>query len=105
MFRGSSRSLALLGGLSLLAGSALAAGATEPGKPAPPTAEQRSKMAEMHRRMADCLASDRSIDECRAEMQASCAQIGYAGACGMMAGGGHRMGGGPMHANPPAPKQ
>jgi hypothetical protein len=105
MFRASSRSLAILTGVSLLASGALAAETKSGEKPAPPTQEQRAKMAEMHRQMADCLASDRPMDECRAQMQAGCAQPGMMGdaSCGAMHGG--PMMGGPMHAKPPAPKQ
>lgn len=58
-----------------------------------PTQEQRQKMAEAHRRMAECLASDRTWGDCHAEMHTSCQQ--HMGAQGCMAGGG--MGPGPHH--------
>jgi hypothetical protein len=80
----------------LASGSAMAA---DPAKPAPadPSPEQRHKMAEIHQRMADCLASTRPMAECRGEMQKSCQEMGK-GACSMMDGniGTGMMGGGMM---------
>jgi len=71
-----------------------------PTPPADPSPEQRQTMAELHRNMADCLASTRPIAECRAEMRAGCQQkLGQQG-CPMMgamgAGMGPGMGGGMM---------
>lgn len=54
--------------------------------------DQRQKMAEAHRRMADCLESDRSWAECHAEMHATCRQQMGGQGCPMMGGG---MGPGP----------
>jgi hypothetical protein len=107
MFRVPSRSIAMAVGLALLASAALAAEPKPPEKPAPPTPEQRATMATMHRQMADCLVSDRPIEECRAQMQAACAQSGMMGDAGCGMGRGGRMMGGPtpMRAKPPAPKQ
>ena len=34
--------------------------------------EDRAKMAEMHQKMADCLKSDKPMDECKKEMHKSC---------------------------------
>jgi hypothetical protein len=75
-----------------------AAHAAEPKKvpPAAPTAEQRQKMAEIHQKMADCLRSDRPIEECRSEMATACHDSLGADQCPMM--GKH--GGGMMHSHP-----
>ena len=107
MIRIPTRSLAMALGLALLSSGALAAEAKKGEQPAPPTQEQRAKMAAVHRQMADCLSSDRSMDECRAEMQKSCAGPGMMGdaSCSMMNGGHMGMMGGPMHGKPAAPKQ
>ncbi len=81
----------------LSGGSALAADPAESAA-ANPSPELRQKMADVHQKMAECLRSDRPIDECRAQMHAGCqATMGQAG-CPMMGGmmrpGG--MGGGMM---------
>jgi len=75
-----------------------------PPAPVEPTAEQRQKMAAIHRQMADCLGSDQPFAECREQMRAGCkAQMGEQGCPGMGMGFGGRHGrmGGPMM--PPAP--
>jgi hypothetical protein len=93
-------------GLALLAGGI--ASAEYPAKNAQrdPSAEQRQQMAEIHRKMADCLASTRPLAECRAEMHASCqAAMGKDG-CPMMMGSGHGMlGGGGMMQGAPKPPE
>jgi len=65
-----------------------------------PSKEVREKMATLHEQMAACLRSDKSIDECRAEMRRSCAQMVGAESCPLMG-----MGRGPGHARmmQPAP--
>lgn len=81
----------------VLAAAALASGPAFAADPAPQgaadlTKEQRQQLAAAHRRMADCLESDRSWAECHAEMHATCrATMGGSG-CPMMDGG---MGPGP----------
>lgn len=52
--------------------------------PTPPdlTAEQRKQMAEMHTKVAACLNSNKSMQECRDEMMANCP-----GGAGMHGGG------------------
>ncbi len=56
--------------LSSLVGSAVSA--EEPkGKPAM-TAEQRSKMAEAHEKMAVCLRSEKPMKDCHEEMRKAC---------------------------------
>jgi hypothetical protein len=42
------------------------------------TPEQRAKMAEHHQKMADCLKSDKPMDECHKEMKADCEAMGEA---------------------------
>jgi len=71
-------------------------------------------MAEIHRKMAECLASTRPIAECRDEMRTSCQRrLGQTG-CPMMGGmgagmghgrmgGGMRPGGGMMPGTPEVP--
>ena len=105
---------------ALVAAAALAAGgaalAADPGKSAPPapTPEQRKQMAEVHQRMAACLASDKPIAECRTEMWANCQSLMGKTGCPMMGGagwmgpgmmgGGQGMGPGMMRGAPPPPK-
>lgn len=36
------------------------------------TKEERQKMADVHTKMAECLNSDKSMDECHKEMRESC---------------------------------
>lgn len=53
------------------------------------TPEARKKMAEMHKKMADCLNSSKSMQECRNEMRSSMRALhdeGYCEDCGMMGG-------------------
>ena len=75
--------------------------ATEPppAAPADPTPAQRQGMAAIHRRMAECLVSERPFAECRSEMHGSCQKTLGAQGCPMMQGGGMgpgMMGGGRM---------
>ena len=55
-----------------------------------PTKEQRAKMAEMHSKMAECLKSEKPIDDCHAEMRAACTEAGPM-SCGMGMGMGMGM--------------
>lgn len=55
-----------------------------------PTKEQRQKMAEMHEKMATCLKSDRTIDECRTEMMKGCDEAFGKDGCPMMGKGMHK---------------
>lgn len=90
-------------GVALLGGPALAADEAPPA-PAPPSAEQREKLAVAHEQMAACLRSEKPFEECRAAMHASCQQTMGAQGCPMMGG---RMGMGMRHGrmggSPPAP--
>lgn len=43
------------------------------------TPEQKKMMAEKHQKLADCLKSDKSVDDCHKEMKADC----QTGKCGM----------------------
>lgn len=100
--------------LALVVAAALCAGgaamAADPALPplADPTPEQRQAMAEVHRKMAECLVSTRPFEECRAEMHASC-QAQHMGGCPMMGGpmgpgmGRGMHGPGMMGGAPPAP--
>ncbi len=61
----------------LFAGSVFAADSA-------PVKEDRQKMIEMHSKMAECLKSDKSTDECHKDMKSSCsckAHGGKAGGC------------------------
>ncbi len=49
-----------------------------------PSKEQREKMALVHEKMATCLRSDRTIEECHHEMQSSCAEAMGKEHCQMM---------------------
>jgi hypothetical protein len=79
---------ALLGILAMLGGYALAQdkGGTPTNAPQM-TAEQRSKMAEAHEKLAACLRSDRPLSECRDEMMKSHESMDM-GDCPMMHGKG-----------------
>jgi hypothetical protein len=84
--------LAMFGGYALAQGS----GGT-PTKAPQLTAEQRSKMAEAHEKLAACLRSDRSLSECHDEMMKSHQSMDM-GDCPMMQGTGPmKHGRGAMH--------
>ena len=60
---------------------------------AAPTPEMRAAMTDAHQRMAECLRSNRPVDECRAELHKACSK-----ACGSSHGKGEcPMGGHGMH--------
>ena len=61
--------------------------AEDPAK-ADPTPQARREMAAAHRRMAQCLESDRPMGECRAEMKALCPHMMGEEGCPMMGHGG-----------------
>lgn len=94
--------------LVTLSGAAFAA---NPPTASAPTKEMREKMAVLHEQMAACLRSDKSLSECRAEMQKSCHEMMGNQGCAMMMGRRGKMGmgqgmhgpmHGPMMSNPPA---
>jgi hypothetical protein len=95
MTRFTIRCFAFVLGIALLSNAALAA---EPGAGAAvdPTPAQRQTMAEIHRKMADCLVSKSPIAECRADMQKNCVAIMGQNGCPMMMGT-MGTGGGMMH--------
>jgi hypothetical protein len=62
------------------------------------TKEEREKMALMHKTMAICLESDKSIDECQKEMRKNCSEMHTQMGCKMM-GGGMMNGKGMMQGN------
>ncbi len=69
---------------------------------APPSKETREKMATLHEQMAACLRSDKSIDDCRAEMMKNCREtIGTQG-CQRMGKGYGRMMQAPPASTPAA---
>jgi hypothetical protein len=70
----------LIGLVAALGGPALAQGKGTPQM----TAEQRTKMAEAHEKMAACLRSDRPLSECHEEMMKSCQETMGAANCPMM---------------------
>lgn len=78
-----------------------AAIAAEPlSEAAAPSKEQRVQMANAHEKMAACLRSDRSFQECRQEMHTSCAKSFGDRGCPMM-DEGRRMRDRPMKRPPP----
>lgn len=86
--------IALFFTLSLLSSLSLA---EEGKKPKEPSAEDRKKMAELHQKMADCLKSDKPIQQCHEEMKKSCKEMGDHCPMGHHPGrmhGGHHMKGG-----------
>jgi hypothetical protein len=85
----------LLGMVAMLGSSALAEDkGTTPTKGPQMTAEQRSKMADLHEKMAACLRSNRPISDCHNEMMKGCQETMGASGCPMMGGMGHH---GPHH--------
>jgi len=83
-----------------------AARAADPNQaPGAPTAAQRQKMADIHQKMAECLRSDRPIEDCHKEMATACRET--PGACPMMGRGHGGRGGGMMgpghHGQGPPP--
>ena len=103
MIRFSNRLFATAIGIALLSSAAFAADPTPPA-PANPTPDQRKEMASVHRKMADCLDSNRSFAECRTEMQSNCTQMMGQTGCPMMGMGmGAGMGGGGMMHSPRTP--
>ena len=89
--------------IAFQAGSLRAADETDAGKAkgSEPTKEERQskadmmdKMAEMHKKMAECLRSDKPMSECREQMMKDC-PMAKSGRCPMMdeMGGMHGMGG------------
>lgn len=48
-----------------------------------PSKDQREKMAATHEKMAQCLRSDKSINDCHNEMREQCNQANF-GECPMM---------------------
>lgn len=101
-------------GALLIALSSAALAADAPAAPSTPTKAMRERMATLHEQMAACLRSDKSISECRAQMQKHCqAMMGNQGCARMMGTGGMMgMGGGmmgtgkgmhgPMTSSPPS---
>jgi hypothetical protein len=69
---------------AVLAGAATAAEHTSPSGMPEPSRETREKMATLHERMAACLRSDKSVSDCRHEMQQHCRTMMGAQNCPMM---------------------
>jgi hypothetical protein len=70
--------------------SAAFAGDMPPANPDAPSKEMRQKMAAAHDAMATCLRSDKSLADCRSEMQVTCKQIHGEQGCPMMGMGMHQ---------------
>ena len=90
----------------VIAGSSIVFGADpQQSTPAEPSPTSRQKMAEVHQRMATCLASDKPIAQCRSEMWKNCQDLMGKDGCPMMGAWGGGMGpgmmGGGMMQNPP----
>ena len=85
----------MLAAMVTFGGPAFAEEKGTPNKAPQMSAEQRSKMAEAHEKMAACLRTDRPLSECHDEMMKSCEAAMGAGNCPMMGGMKHH--GGMMH--------
>jgi hypothetical protein len=84
---------ALLGSLAMLGGYALAQEKAATSTNAPQmTADQRSKMAEAHEKVAACLRSNRPLSECHDEMMKLHESGCCGGDCPMMHGKGMKHG-------------
>lgn len=81
-------SLAAIAFVSLV-GAGTTRAAEQPSE-TPPSKEMREKMATLHERMAACLRSERTFQECREEMQKNCSNM--MGERGCMMGMEHRRG-------------
>ncbi len=79
-----------------IGGSAVRAADPAPASPAPPSKDQREKMAQAHEKMAACLRSERPFPECRQEMMQACHDTMGAYGCGMGMGPGGMRGRGMM---------
>ncbi len=55
------------------------------------TRSQREEMAAMHDKVSSCLRSNKSMQECHAEMKSSCHQMMNQGQCPMMGAGANMM--------------
>src|SRR6185437_5831477 len=108
MFSNSTRRAATsVTGALLIALGAAAFAANPPASAGPtPTKAMREKMAVLHEQMAACLRSDKSLSDCRAEMQKSCHDMMGNQGCNMMGMGGRKGMGqgmpGHMMSNPPS---
>ena len=109
----------IAGALLIALSSAAFASNPPAATPSAPTRAMRERMANLHEQMAACLRSDKSISECRTEMQKQCQEMMGSQGCmrmmgsgGMMGMGGGMMGGGqgmhgrmtsspPPNSNPP----
>lgn len=80
--------------LSSIAAAQPSGGAKAAKDEAEVTAEQRSKMASVHEKMAACLRSTKPISECRDEMHGQCEESMGKDECPMM---GDMMGHGKRH--------
>lgn len=84
---------AAIAGALLIALSSAAFAANPPVSAAStPSREMREKMATLHEQMAACLRSDKSIAECRTEMQKHCQDMMGSQGCTRMMGSGGMMG-------------
>lgn len=97
----SNRWFGLITALALVSAGAAFAAEPQKGAPPEPTPEARQNMAAVHEKMAACLKSNRSIAECRTEMQASCQSMMGQGGCPMWGSAG--MGPGMMGRGPMGP--
>lgn len=93
--------------LLALSSAAFAASPPTAATASTPTREMREKMATLHEQMAACLRSDKSMSECRAEMQKSCQSMMGSQGCTRMMGSGGMMGRGQgmrgqMSSSPPS---
>lgn len=73
----------------LFVSAAFAADVQPASNPDEPSKETRQKMAAAHDAMAACLRSDKSIADCRDEMQTTCRQLHGEHGCPMMGMGMH----------------
>lgn len=64
----------------MIAGAVVAADQPPPA----PSKETRAKMAAVHEKMAQCLRSEKSLDDCREEMWKSCQDLMGQQGCPMM---------------------
>jgi len=70
--------------MSLVVATTAALAADAPPAPAAPSKEMREKMASLHEKIAACLRSTKSFDECREEMRSGCQQMMGGQGCQMM---------------------
>jgi len=98
------RQFGLIAAIALISVGPACAADPQKGAPSDPSPEVRLQMADVHKKMAACLESERPMADCRAEMMKSCQTLMGESGCPMMGSMGMRHGSGMMQGGPPEKK-